>query len=90
MHWWRRRAALFRGGDGRWQMFAIRDGRAQLQAIETGLMNDEAVEVKNGLQVGELVVVAPETSLKDGVRVKAIERIAGRPDNCRREIDKSS
>ena len=37
-------------------------------------MNDEMVEIKSGLQAGELVVVAPETSLKDGVRVKAIER----------------
>ena len=68
------RSALFRGGDGRWQVFAIRDGRARLQNIDTGLMNDEAVEIKSGLQAEELVVLAPETSLKEGVKLKAIER----------------
>jgi HlyD family secretion protein len=68
------RSALFRGGDGRWQVFVVRDGRVQLQAVETGLMNDDSVEIKSGLQAGELAVLAPETSLKDGVRVKATER----------------
>ncbi|HEY2761274.1 MAG TPA: HlyD family efflux transporter periplasmic adaptor subunit [Pirellulales bacterium] len=68
------RSALFRGGDGRWQVFAVRDGRAQLQGVETGLINDQAVEIKSGLQAGDLVVVAPETSLKDGAKVKAIEQ----------------
>ncbi|HTQ38620.1 MAG TPA: HlyD family efflux transporter periplasmic adaptor subunit [Pirellulales bacterium] len=68
------RSALFRGGDGKWLVFAIRDGRAKLQPIETGLMNDEAVEIKSGLHENELVVLAPETGLKDGTRVKPILR----------------
>jgi HlyD family secretion protein len=71
------RSALFRGGDGKWQVFVIRDGKVQLQAVETGLMNDETVEITNGLQLDELVVLAPETSLKDGARVKASQRDLG-------------
>lgn len=63
------RSALFRGAEGRWQVFAVRDGRARLQAVETGLMNDELVEVTQGLAEGETVVLAPETNLTDGTRV---------------------
>jgi HlyD family secretion protein len=68
------RSALFRGGDGKWQVFVIRESRAQLQPVETGLMNDETVEITNGLQLGESVVLAPETGLKDGTRVIPILR----------------
>jgi HlyD family secretion protein len=63
------RSALFRGAEGKWQVFTVRDSRAHLQAVETGLMNDETVEVVKGLSEGEVVVLAPETSLADGARV---------------------
>jgi HlyD family secretion protein len=63
------RSALFRGAEGKWQVFAVRDGRARLQAVETGLMNDELVEITRGLTDGDVVVLAPETSLADGTRV---------------------
>jgi HlyD family secretion protein len=68
------RSALFRGADGRWQVFVIRDGKAQLQQIEVGLMNDEQVEVQSGVAADELLVLAPETNLSDGAKVKPIER----------------
>jgi HlyD family secretion protein len=71
------RAALFRGGDGKWQVFVIRDGRARLQSVETGLMNDETVEIISGLEPNELVILAPETSLRDGMRVRPILRDRG-------------
>jgi HlyD family secretion protein len=70
------RSALFRGADGRWQVFVIRDGNAQLQPIEVGLMNDEEVEVQSGVTADELLVLAPETNLTDGTKVKAVERTA--------------
>jgi HlyD family secretion protein len=68
------RSALFRGGDGKWQVFAVDGSHAQLKPVETGLMNDETVEITRGLEPDELVVLAPETSLKDGTRVKPIVR----------------
>jgi HlyD family secretion protein len=70
------RSALFRGADGKWQVYVVRDGRARLQPIATGLMNDEQVEVRTGVSQGEQLVLAPETNLVDGTRVKAIEREA--------------
>jgi HlyD family secretion protein len=70
------RSALFRGADGRWQVFVIRDGKAQLQPIEVGLMNDEEVEVQSGVTADELLVLAPETNLTGGTKVKPVERTA--------------
>ncbi len=68
------RSALFRGGEGKWQVFVVRDGAARLQGVDTGLMNDETAEIVSGISVGEEVVLAPETSLREGARVKPIER----------------
>ncbi len=68
------RSAVFRGADGGWQVFAIRGGAARLQPIEVGLMNDEAVEVTQGLVADESVILAPENQLTDGTSVRVIER----------------
>ncbi len=66
------RSALFRGADGRWQVFAIRGSRARLTKIDVGLMNDRQAEVTKGLEVGDQVVLSPESNLTDGTRVKPI------------------
>ena len=63
------RSALFRGPDGKWQMFVVRDGKATLIGVDVGLMNDEQVEVVAGPKEGELVVLAPESTLVDGARI---------------------
>ncbi len=63
------RSAIFRAADGRWEVYAVRDGQAKLQKVEVGLMNDEQVEIVAGLDEGEQVVLAPESSLTDGARV---------------------
>ena len=64
------RSALFRAADGVWQTFAVRGGIARLQTVEVGLMNDEQVEITSGLSEGDLVVLAPESTLSDGARVE--------------------
>ncbi len=63
------RSALFRAADNTWRVFVVRDGVARLQPVEVGLMNDEQVEIAKGLAEGELVILAPETTLRDGTRV---------------------
>jgi HlyD family secretion protein len=68
------RSALFRGGDSAWSVFAIRRARAELQPVEVGLLNDEWAEIRSGLQPDELVVLAPESNLADGTRVRAVVR----------------
>ena len=64
------RSALFRAADGKWQVMAVRGGRVAKLTIATGLMNDQLVEVVEGLKPGDLVVRAPESRLTDGARVR--------------------
>ncbi|HUY93396.1 MAG TPA: HlyD family efflux transporter periplasmic adaptor subunit [Pirellulales bacterium] len=66
------RSAIFRGPAGDWQAFVVRDGIARLQSLEIGLLNDERAEVTGGLKENELVILAPETNLVDGVRVEPV------------------
>lgn len=68
------RSAIFRAPDRGWQAFVVRNGHAQLQPVEVGLMNDERVQIVKGVEEGEPVILAPESSLEDGDRVKPIMR----------------
>ncbi|MGE0610435.1 MAG: efflux RND transporter periplasmic adaptor subunit [Pirellulales bacterium] len=70
------RSALFRGAGGAWQVFAVRGGIARLAGVQVGLLNDELAEITKGLAEGETVVLAPETDLADGARVRPLERAA--------------
>lgn len=65
------RSALFRGPAGNWQLFAIRGGKAKLVDVNVGLLNDERVEIVGGVAAEEQVVLAPESTLVDGTRVRA-------------------
>jgi HlyD family secretion protein len=64
------RSALFRGVADQWQVFVVRGGRARLTDVQIGLLNDHEAEVRAGVESGETVVLAPETSLSDGARVE--------------------
>jgi len=64
------RSSLFRGANGDWQVYAIRAGRAIVQSVEVGLLNDARAEITKGLAENERVVLAPESNLTDGARVK--------------------
>ena len=66
------RSAVFRAADNTWQVFVVRDGVATLQSVKVDLMNDEQVEITEGLSEGEPVILAPESSLTDGTRVKIV------------------
>jgi HlyD family secretion protein len=65
------RSALFRGPDGQWQLFEVNGSRARVTSVDIGMINDRVAEVLDGLEQGDLVVPAPESTLKDGQRVKA-------------------
>jgi len=71
------RSALFRGADGAWEAFAVRRGRARRVGVEVGLINDRWVEITEGIVEDEQVVLAPETGLQDGSRVKPVVRSSG-------------
>ena len=63
------RTALFRGHGGQWEVFAVRNGRARRTKVTIGLTNDREAQVTDGLSSGDLVVLAPEATLRSGNRV---------------------
>jgi HlyD family secretion protein len=72
------RSALFRSTSGDWQVFVVRNRRARLQKVTIGLMNDELAEITDGLSDDEPVVLAPESTLSDGARVRVTTAEGGR------------
>ena len=68
------RSALLRGINGDWQVYAVDGGRVRIRSVEVGLINDERVEITTGLNAGDRVVVAPQSNLTDGTRVKDISK----------------
>jgi HlyD family secretion protein len=68
------RSVVFRGAEDRWQAFVVRDGRARRVSLEIGLLNDVEAEVLQGLDAGDDVVLAPDSDLHDGARVKTRDR----------------
>ncbi|MBQ95989.1 MAG: efflux transporter periplasmic adaptor subunit [Actinobacteria bacterium] len=61
--------ALFRGSEGGWQVFVEADGRARRRDVAIGHLNDDFAEVRDGLKVGERVVLNPSGNIEDGTRV---------------------
>ncbi len=69
------RSALFRNDVGGWSLFVVHNGRAQRREVGVGIMNDEWAEVTQGLAAGEVVIVAPESTLDEGTRVTVRELV---------------
>lgn len=71
------RTALFHGLDSGWKVYVIQDGKAGIKDVQVGLMNDYEAEILSGLTVEEQVIVAPESSLQEGMKVSVREGEAG-------------
>jgi HlyD family secretion protein len=63
-------AALFRTEDG-WSVFAIENNRAVQRLVQLGHRSNFATQVVGGLVEGDRVIVHPDSSIDEGVRVKA-------------------
>jgi len=51
--------------------FVVSDGRAVLRLVKAGRETDGRIEILSGLQAGEIVVLNPPVSLREGARVTA-------------------
>ena len=50
----------------------VKDGRAIRRPVKVGLRGEGSVEIRGGLEAGDLVVPADNTSVKPGRRVRAV------------------
>jgi membrane fusion protein, multidrug efflux system len=66
--------------DGASNVFVVTGGKAEQRTIKVGLANAGKIEVLEGLQGTEQIVVVGQTGLKDGnpVRVITLEQTAQR------------
>ncbi len=61
--------AVFRHGGG-WAVFRVRAGVARLARVEIGRRADTGVEIREGLEEGDAVVLHPSDRVADGVAVE--------------------
>ncbi|MEW4563798.1 HlyD family efflux transporter periplasmic adaptor subunit [Bremerella sp. JC770] len=67
------RSAIFRDVAGNWQAYVVVGGKLERRNLQLGLMNDLHVEVTDGIQSGEQVLVSPAASLSDNATVTPVE-----------------
>lgn len=65
-------SAVFRH-NGNQAVFRAEGDRAVLTTLRTGTRSDAAVEVIEGLEPGEFVIVHPDNEIDDGTRIEAID-----------------
>ena len=65
--------ALFRRG-GQWSVFVVRDGKAALRSVTPGRRTSLEVQIVEGLEAGEVVIVHPGDTVSEGTSVVARER----------------
>jgi len=64
--------ALFQQGDY-WSTYVVANGVARQRTVRAGASNGREIEVLEGLQVGDRVVVYPGDRIDDGVRVAPMD-----------------
>ncbi|GAA4431103.1 efflux RND transporter periplasmic adaptor subunit [Bremerella cremea] len=67
------RSAIFRNVSGSWQAFVAKAGRLERRDLQLGLMNDLEVEVLEGIEPGEHVLISPEASLTVGAAITPVQ-----------------
>lgn len=71
------RTALLEGDGGDAAVFALRDGKIARVPVQLGYLDGEWAEIRKGLKLGEQVVVAGKSALRDGSEVVVV----GEPAN---------
>jgi HlyD family secretion protein len=64
------RTSIFRGITGEWQVYKVVKGKIRLVDVGVGMLNDAKAEIITGLHQDDIVVIAPESSLIDGMKVQ--------------------
>ncbi len=61
-------SAVFRVGDS-WQLFVVERGRARRLDVDVGQRNENAVQILDGVDEGDQVILFPPESIDDGASV---------------------
>ena len=56
--------------DNKEYVFIVDNGKAALREVVTGIESQRLIQIIEGLKEGDLIILSPENSIKDGVKVK--------------------
>ncbi|MFC4800067.1 efflux RND transporter periplasmic adaptor subunit [Neobacillus sp. GCM10023253] len=56
-------------------VYVLVDKKLERREVKTGAMNDEFIEIKNGVKLGELVVITPNEQIHDGMEVTSFDEV---------------
>ena len=70
--------ALAKSDDGRDIVYVVSGGKGRMRSVRLGRVDDRTAEVLEGVQEGEQVVVAGQTSLTDGSDVNVVSSADGK------------
>ncbi|MGE5474666.1 MAG: efflux RND transporter periplasmic adaptor subunit [Ignavibacteriales bacterium] len=59
---------------GRTCVLAVVNGKTVIRQVKTGLENDQFIEILEGLKEGDCVLLKPDNTIKEGMKVKGKER----------------
>ncbi|MBA2238316.1 MAG: efflux RND transporter periplasmic adaptor subunit [Lysobacter sp.] len=65
--------------EGNPAVFQVRDGKVARVPVKLGFLDGQWAEIREGLRLGDKVVVAGKTALRDGSVVQVIGQPAGKP-----------
>jgi HlyD family secretion protein len=54
-------------------VYVLTDNKLERREVKTGAMNDEFIEIAEGVKLGELVVITPNEQLHDGMEVTSYD-----------------
>ena len=54
-------------------IYILVDGKLERREVKTGAMNDEFIEITDGVKLGELVVITPNPEMHDGMEVTSFD-----------------
>ncbi len=67
------RSSVLQAPDGSFYVLKVESGRIAETPVEIGLKSDLELEITNGLSPGDLIAAHGDTSLTEGMRVKALQ-----------------
>ena len=78
-------SAIVTDATGARAVFVVDDGRVSRRIVQTGLISEGRVEILDGVQAGDMIVVRGTNNLRDGANVRVINAAApvegeGRPE----------
>ncbi|WP_284036312.1 HlyD family efflux transporter periplasmic adaptor subunit [Neobacillus sp. 114] len=56
-------------------VYVLVDRKLERREVKTGAMNDEFIEIKDGVKLGELVVITPNEQIHDGMEVTSFDEV---------------